>query len=128
MDQNEYKLKTNDPCAFRKNILEETLKILKAHSAPEALVIENSFEFGGIDESNDTSRSPDEILLDVRTPGGMSGAPIFRPSNGEVVGIHYAGWEATTALGLPLIQTQVDSWIEQHNEHLKISRYAEDSV
>jgi S1-C subfamily serine protease len=76
----------------------------------------------------DTSRSPDEILLDVRTAGGMSGAPIFRPSNGEVVGIHYAGWEATTALGLPLTQTQVDGWIEQYNEHLKISGYAEDSA
>jgi hypothetical protein len=50
MDQNEYKLKINDPCAFRKNILEETLQILKAHFAPEALVIEKSFEVGGIEK------------------------------------------------------------------------------
>ena len=50
MDQNEYKLKVNDPCAFRKNVLEETLEILTAHSAPEALVIEKSFEVGGIEK------------------------------------------------------------------------------
>lgn len=48
MNQNEYKLKINDPCTFRKNILEETLQILKAHSAPEALAIEKSLEVGGI--------------------------------------------------------------------------------
>ena len=53
MDQNEYKLKTNDPCAFRKNVLEETLKILKIHSAPEVSVIEKAFEKGGIEKPKD---------------------------------------------------------------------------
>ncbi len=48
----------------------------------------------------DTTDEPDEILLDVRTANGMSGAPIFRPSNGKVIGIHHSGWEATTALVL----------------------------
>ena len=67
----------------------------------------------------DTSKSPDEILLDVRTAGGMSGAPIFRPSSGEVVGIHYAGWEATTALGLPLTESQVAAWIAVYNKQLE---------
>jgi hypothetical protein len=33
----------------------------------------------------------------------MSGAPIFRPKDGEVIGVHYAGIEATTAFGIPLI-------------------------
>lgn len=75
----------------------------------------------------DTTKSPDEILLDVRTAGGMSGAPIFRPSNGEIIGIHYAGWEATTALGLPLTKAQVDSWINQYNEQLEISGYPENT-
>jgi hypothetical protein len=49
----------------------------------------------------------------------MSGAPIFRPSNGEVIAIHYAGWEATTALGLPLTQSDVDNWLVLFDELLK---------
>jgi hypothetical protein len=67
----------------------------------------------------DGSKKPDEILLDVRTAGGMSGAPIFRPVNGEVIGIHYAGWEATTALGLPLTQFEVGTWLTLFDEQLK---------
>ena len=69
----------------------------------------------------DGTLEPDEILLDVRTAGGMSGAPIFRPSNAEVIGIHYAGWEATTALGIPLTQIEVNTWIAQYDEILKSS-------
>ena len=53
----------------------------------------------------DGATEPDEILLDVRTAGGMSGSPIFRPKTGEVIGIHYAGIEATTAFGLEFIET-----------------------
>jgi S1-C subfamily serine protease len=64
--------------------------------------------------------SPDEILLDVRTAPGMSGAPIFRPENGEVIGIHYAGWEATTALGLPLTQSQVLDWLSKFDEQMQL--------
>jgi len=60
----------------------------------------------------DGAEKPDEILLDVRTAGGMSGAPIFRTSNGEVIGVHYAGWEATTALGLPLTRSDVEKWLD----------------
>ena len=71
------------------------------------------------DFSFDGTVNPDEILLDVRTAGGMSGAPIFRPSNGEVIGVHYAGWEATTALGLPLTQSDVDKWLSLFDEQLK---------
>ncbi len=66
----------------------------------------------------DTSSSPDEILLDVRTARGMSGGPIFRPSSGEVVGIHYSGREATTAFGLPLTESQVAGWLEVYDQQL----------
>jgi hypothetical protein len=66
----------------------------------------------------DTSTAPDEILLDVRTAGGMSGAPVFRPSNGEVIAIHYAGWEATTALALPLTSASVSSWLRDYDKLL----------
>lgn len=68
----------------------------------------------------DTTDDPNEILLDVRTAGGMSGAPIFKPANGEGIGIHHAGWEATTALGLPLTQDRVSDWLNSYdsaNEH-----------
>lgn len=67
----------------------------------------------------DTTDVPDEILLDVRTADGMSGAPIFRPSNGEVIGVHYAGieGEATTAFGIPLIQGTVESALSRFNEY-----------
>jgi hypothetical protein len=71
---------------------------------------------------------PDELLLDVRTAGGMSGAPIFRPSSGEVIGIHYAGWEATTALGLPLTQSDVNSWLVLFDEKLKILEMGNDAA
>lgn len=53
-----------------------------------------------------------EILLDVRTAGGMSGAPVFWPHTGKVFGIHYGGWEATTQLALPLTKEKVDGWLE----------------
>jgi hypothetical protein len=48
MDQNEYKIKINDPCAFRENILRETLKILKAHSAAEPSIFEEAYNSAGI--------------------------------------------------------------------------------
>ncbi len=66
----------------------------------------------------DGAASPDEILLDVRTAAGMSGAPIFRPTNGEVIGIHYAGIEATTAFGLPVTESDVQSWLAQFEKEL----------
>lgn len=68
----------------------------------------------------DGATDPDELLLDVRTAGGMSGAPVFRPSNAEVIAIHYAGWEATTALALPLTKPDVDTWIESYQRQLAL--------
>jgi len=63
----------------------------------------------------DTFDTPDEILLDVRTAEGMSGAPIFRPFNGEVIGVHYAGIEATTAFGIPINKDSVESSLSDFN-------------
>lgn len=56
---------------------------------------------------------PNELLLDVRIAGGMSGGPILRPRDGRVVGIVHSTWESTTALGLPLIASVVDGWLSQ---------------
>jgi hypothetical protein len=63
----------------------------------------------------ETASSPDELLLDIRTAGGMSGAPIFRPADGRVVGIHHSGWEATTALGQPVNQSLLESWLSEYD-------------
>ena len=65
----------------------------------------------------DTTGIPDEILLDVRTAPGMSGAPIFRPENGEVIGVHYAGIEATIAFGVPLIAKTVQIALSQFEKN-----------
>ena len=63
----------------------------------------------------ETSTSPDEILLDVRTADGMSGSPIFRPSTGKVIGIHHSGWEATTALGQPVNCALLGEWLAEYD-------------
>lgn len=76
----------------------------------------------------DGAANPDELLLDVRTAHGMSGAPIFRPSNGEVIGILYAEWEATTALGLPMTQYAVDTWLALYDQKLKTSETGDDAA
>ena len=65
----------------------------------------------------DTTGVPDEILLDVRTAPGMSGAPIFRPASGRVIGVHYAGIEATTAFGIPLSNAIVESALSKFDDH-----------
>lgn len=57
---------------------------------------------------------PNELLLDVRIAGGMSGGPIIRPRDGRVVGIVHSTWEATTALGLPLTTSVVDGWLSHY--------------
>jgi hypothetical protein len=67
----------------------------------------------------ETASSPDEILLDVRTAGGMSGAPIFRPGDGRVIGIHHSGWEATTALGQPIDRAHLVAWLSEYDTQLQ---------
>lgn len=70
----------------------------------------------------DTATVPDEILLDIRTAGGMSGAPIFRPSNGEVIGIHHSGWDdQTTALGLPFTKQYLSTWLDLFDNEQNIA-------
>ena len=63
----------------------------------------------------DTSTTPNEILLDIRVAGGMSGAPIFRPFDGKVIGILHSVWEATTALGLPLTTDIIKDWLSRYD-------------
>jgi S1-C subfamily serine protease len=67
----------------------------------------------------DVDITPDEILLDVRVATGMSGAPIFRPTDGIVLGILHSGWEAITALGLPLTNAIMAEWLTRFDEAIK---------
>ena len=69
----------------------------------------------------ETASAPDEILLDVRTAGGMSGSPIFRPQTGHVIGIHHSGWEATTALGQPVSRALLSEWLAEYDSQLPAS-------
>ena len=65
----------------------------------------------------DTTDLPEEILLDVRTAGGMSGAPIFRPESGDVIGVHYAGIETVTAFGIPVTSDTVAAGLAEFDKN-----------
>ncbi len=72
--------------------------------------------FAGID-------TPSEILLDVRTAGGMSGSPVIRSGTGEVIGIHYEAIVdrteiTTTSFAIPLDTTRVARWLAEFDELL----------
>lgn len=61
---------------------------------------------------------PEEILLDVRTAGGMSGSPVVRSSTCEVIGIHYEAMIdrsaiTTTSFAIPLDKTLVSQWLAE---------------
>lgn len=64
----------------------------------------------------DSAKEPDEILLDVRAAGGMSGAPIYSAVHEKVIGILHSVWEATTALALPLRQDAVERWLAEYDK------------
>jgi hypothetical protein len=66
----------------------------------------------------DSAASVDELLLDIRIAGGMSGAPLFRITDGAVIGMVHSTWEATTALALPLTEKIVAGWVKQQLERL----------
>jgi hypothetical protein len=65
----------------------------------------------------DVSSRIDELLLDVRTAGGMSGSPVFRPADGTVLGIIYGGWEATTSAAIPIDDNKVQHWLAAHDQN-----------
>ncbi|TFH32676.1 MAG: serine protease [Anaerolineales bacterium] len=65
----------------------------------------------------DTTTMPDELLLDVRRAGGMSGAPIFKPGTGTVIGVHYSGIEGTIAFGVPITRAIVNHAMLQYDRN-----------
>jgi len=70
------------------------------------------------------SDAAQEILLDVRTAGGMSGSPVVRSSTGEVIGVHYEAMMdrtaiTTTAFALPLDAERVARWLAEFDDILR---------
>ncbi|HYT16862.1 MAG TPA: serine protease [Thermoplasmata archaeon] len=63
----------------------------------------------------------DEVLLDLRGAPGMSGSPVFQ-HDGNVVGMIYATWEATTAVAVPLDGTNLGVWLEAHDKVIESSQ------
>jgi S1-C subfamily serine protease len=55
----------------------------------------------------------DQLLLDLRTAGGMSGSPVFLPQTGEVVGILRAGTpDNTTSMAIPFDSEESAEWLD----------------
>lgn len=52
-----------------------------------------------------------EFLLDISTYNGMSGAPVFNPQTGKVMGIHYKGNKSTTSVAVALSQADIQFWL-----------------
>jgi len=55
------------------------------------------------------------FLTDLNSAKGMSGSPVFLPSNGRVIGLHYAGSRGTLGCALPIDQKKVGDWISIFN-------------
>ena len=58
------------------------------------------------------------FLTDVSTAGGMSGSPVFLPTNGQVIGIHYSGTVGMIGCAVPLDDRRVQSWICAYEQQL----------
>ena len=59
------------------------------------------------------------FLSDLNSAPGMSGAPVFFPGNGKVIGLFYAGIPGTLGQAIPIDKKRVDGWITIFNEFLE---------
>ncbi len=67
---------------------------------------------------DDVARA-EKFFLDMRIAGGMSGSPIFRPNDGSVIGMVYAGDEGKVfAVALPIDTARVKKWLEARESAL----------
>lgn len=57
-----------------------------------------------------------DILLDVRSAGGMSGSPVFDAKSGNVIGIFYAGDDILVHLAKPLTRKRLGDLLEVHDK------------
>jgi hypothetical protein len=51
------------------------------------------------------------FLTDLNTAGGMSGSPVFLRSDGNVLGLHFAGAAGTLGCAIPIDRARVEQWI-----------------
>jgi hypothetical protein len=60
----------------------------------------------------------------------MSGAPVVRKSDGAVIGVHYAGIEATMAYAIPLDRQRLDQWLVLHDaaHEPEVERHSKNSA
>ena len=68
--------------------------------------------------------APQEILLDVRTADKMSGSPVVRSQNGDVIGIHHQAAIdtraiVTTSFAIPLDKPRMTRWLEEFDRFLR---------
>ena len=64
----------------------------------------------------DKSLTVSDILLDVRSAGGMSGSPVFEVKTGKVIGIFYAGDDILLGFAKPLTNKRISNLLEVHNQ------------
>jgi V8-like Glu-specific endopeptidase len=71
---------------------------------------------------HETAATPDELLLDLRAAQGMSGAPVFRPSDGSVIGMVSSGKGAsgdqtltTTVFAQPVNRQLLGTWLAEYD-------------
>lgn len=56
-------------------------------------------------------RAMTTFLTDLNSADGMSGSPVFLPTTGEVIGLHYAGVVATMGSAIPVDSQRLQGWI-----------------
>lgn len=60
-------------------------------------------------------RSNTTFLTDLNSAEGMSGSPVFLPSTGRVIGLHYAGSKGTLGFAIPIDRRRIDGWVSCYN-------------
>ena len=54
------------------------------------------------------------FLTDLNSAKGMSGSPVFLPTTGEVIGLHYAGEVGTLGCAVPVDSQRLQGWIRAY--------------
>jgi S1-C subfamily serine protease len=82
-------------------------------------VIHKGIISGVAPHDNTAPRDITMFLSDLNSAPGMSGAPVFFPGNGKVIGLFFAGVIGTIGLAIPIDKKKVDGWIDSFNEFLE---------
>jgi hypothetical protein len=116
MDSNEYKIRTNDPCAFRKEVLDESLEVLKKFKAKEASVIEDDLKIGGIPKPEKHHQPIDYDFFWVKCTSEEADNITGFLFDAEAAAVPESGDttpEASRLAGLVDIWTNFRDWLDQ---------------